>query len=66
MLRTLLMDKECWIEHLRLDILTGRDPEGIRMRAAQGLEAADFILPGFWVWARIISNLAEIGYDHNN
>ena len=66
MLRTLLMDKECWIEHLRLDILTGRDPDGIRMRAAQGLEAADFILPGFWVWARIISNLAEIGYDHNN
>ena len=66
MLRTLLMDKECWIEHLRLDPRTGKDPEGIRMRAAQGLEAADFILPGFWVWARIISNLAEIGYDHNN
>lgn len=66
MLRTLLMDKECWIEHLRLNPLTGSDPEGIRMRAAQGLEAADFILPGFWVWARIISNLAEIGYDHNN
>ena len=66
MLRTLLMDKECWIEHLRLDPLTGSDPVGIRLRAAQGLEAADFILPGFWVWARIISNLAEIGYDHNN
>ena len=66
MLRTLLMDKECWIEHLKLDPRTGRDPEGIRIRAAQGLEAADFILPGFWVWARIISNLAEIGYDHNN
>lgn len=66
MLRTLLMDKECWIEHLKLDPKTGRDPEGIRIRAAQGLEAADFLLPGFWVWARIISNLAEIGYDHNN
>lgn len=66
MLRTLLMDKECWIEHLRLDPRTGSDPDGIRLRAAQGLEAADFILPGFWVWARIISNLAEIGYDHNN
>ena len=66
MLRTLLMDKECWIEHLKLNPRTGRDPEGIRIRAAQGLEAADFLLPGFWVWARIISNLAEIGYDHNN
>lgn len=66
MLRTLLVDKDCWIEHLRLNPKTGGDPEGIRIRAAQGLEAADFILPGFWVWARIISNLAEIGYDHNN
>lgn len=66
MLRTLLMDKECWIDHLRLNPHTGQDPEGIRLRAAQGLEAADFILPGFWVWARIISNLAEIGYDHNS
>jgi len=66
MLRTLLMDKECWIEHLRLNPKTGGDPEGIRIRAAQGLEAADFIMPGFWIWARIIANLAEIGFDHNN
>jgi phospholipid:diacylglycerol acyltransferase len=66
MFRTLLMDKECWIEHLKLDPKTGRDPDGIRIRAAQGLEAADFLLPGFWVWARMISNLAGIGYDHNN
>ena len=66
MLRTLLMDKECWTDHLRLNPETGGDPEGIRIRAAQGLEAADFIMPGFWVWARIIANLAEIGYDHNS
>lgn len=66
MLRTLLMDKQCWIEHLRVDPRTGGDPPGIRVRAAQGLEAADFLLPGFWVWAHVISNLAEIGYDHNN
>jgi len=29
---------------------TGLDPPRIKIRAAQGLEAADFFLPGFWVW----------------
>lgn len=66
MIRTILLDKECWLEHMKLDPSTGMDPEGVRMRPAQGLEAADFLMPGFWVWARIIENLAELGYDHNN
>ena len=66
MMRFMVMDSACWIQHLKLDAKTGGDPEGIKLRPAQGLEAADFILPGFWVWARIIENLAEIGYDHNN
>ncbi len=66
MFRFLLIDRQCWIKHLLLDPITGMDPEGIKLRAAQGLEAADFILPGFWVWGKIIENLAEIGYDHDN
>jgi len=66
MLRMMLLYRECWLNHLCLNGTTGLDPEGIKIRAAQGLEAADFILPGFWVWGRIIENLAEIGYDHNN
>lgn len=66
MLRSLILDGKCWMEHMRLDPDTGSDPAGIRIRPAQGLEAADFLLPGFWVWARIIENLAELGYDHNN
>ncbi len=66
MLRALILDGPCWMEHMKLDPITGLDPSGIRIRPAQGLEAADFLLPGFWVWARIIENLAEIGYDNNN
>lgn len=66
MMRFMIMDGACWMQHLKLNSSTGGDPEGIKLRPAQGLEAADFILPGFWVWARIIENLAEIGYDHNN
>ena len=48
---------------MKLDPFTGTDPEGIRMRAAQGFEAADFFLANYWVWNPIIENLADIGYD---
>ena len=65
MLRILLLDKDCWVQHMKLDSVC-KDPEGIRVRAAQGLESSDFILPGFWVWSKIIQNLAEVGYDHKN
>ncbi|KAG0097158.1 hypothetical protein BGZ93_003318 [Podila epicladia] len=66
MFKAVLLDKECWISNMRLDSDTGLDPEGIRLRAAQGLEAADYLVPGYWVWAPIIKNLAAIGYDNNN
>ncbi|KAF9117839.1 hypothetical protein BGX30_005023 [Mortierella sp. GBA39] len=66
MFKAVLLDKECWISNLRLDPKTGLDPEGVRLRAAQGLEAADYLFQGYWVWAPIIKNLAAIGYDNNN
>ncbi|KAI8808048.1 Lecithin:cholesterol acyltransferase-domain-containing protein [Cladochytrium replicatum] len=64
--KALLLDKECWLAHIKLDPETGLDPPGIRMRAAQGLDAADYLFPGYWVWAQIINNLAALGYDNNN
>lgn len=66
MLRILLLDKDCWVEHMKLDTNNYMDPEGIRVRAAQGLESSDFIVPGYWMWSKIIQNLAEVGYDHKN
>ncbi|KAG4304585.1 hypothetical protein PORY_001978 [Pneumocystis oryctolagi] len=66
MLRAILMDKKCWVNHLMLNETTGLDPEGIKLRAAQGLSAADFFVPGYWIWNKIIENLAAIGYDSNN
>ena len=37
MFRSVLLDKELWTEHLKLDSITGLDPEpGIKIRAAQG------------------------------
>ncbi|CCJ29778.1 unnamed protein product [Pneumocystis jirovecii] len=66
MLRAILMDKKCWVSHLMLNETTGLDPEGIKLRAAQGLSAADFFVTGYWIWNKIIENLAAIGYDPNN
>ena len=40
--RSFLMETECWLEHMSLDPITGGDPEGIRLRASSGFEAADY------------------------
>ncbi|CAH9072767.1 unnamed protein product [Cuscuta europaea] len=56
----------CWLEHMCLDNETGLDPPGIRVRAIQGLVAADYFAPGYFVWAVLIENLAKIGYEQKN
>ncbi|KAF7682972.1 Phospholipid:diacylglycerol acyltransferase [Astathelohania contejeani] len=66
MLRFIAGDKHAWIEHLKLSQETGQDPPGIKVRAAQGFNAADFILPGYWVWNKILSCLASVGYDYSS
>jgi len=48
-----------------LDKSTGVDPPNIKLRAAQGFDASDFIA-GDWIWSKIIENLAMIGYDPTN
>ena len=66
MVQNMLQDRECWGRHLSLDPKSGLDPEGVRLRAASGFESADFIIGNYWVWARIIENLAAVGYDGSN
>ncbi|TPX50652.1 hypothetical protein SeMB42_g02173 [Synchytrium endobioticum] len=63
----ILLDRECWIEHFKLDQKTGLDPPtGFKLRASVGLEAVDYLFPGFWLLAKMISNLAALGYDNNS
>eukprot|EP00727_Mastigamoeba_balamuthi_P014135 m51a1_g9344 putative phospholipid:diacylglycerol acyltransferase (608) ;mRNA; f:74168-76142 len=66
MVEVMLLRSACWAEHMSLDPETGLDPEGISLRPAMGLEAADYIVPGYWVWARLIQMLALVGYDNND
>ncbi|CAL5074056.1 unnamed protein product [Urochloa decumbens] len=53
----------CWVEHMSLDNETGLDKSGIRVRPVTGLVAADYFVPGYFVWAVLIANLARIGYE---
>lgn len=63
MLKAMLFDKSCWLQNLMLDDETGLDPPHFKIRAAQGLGSADFFVTGYWIWGRIMENLAVIGYD---
>ncbi|CEJ93403.1 Putative Phospholipid:diacylglycerol acyltransferase [[Torrubiella] hemipterigena] len=66
MLRALVLDKETWKKHIMLDKKTGLDPPGVKLRAAQGFDATDFFITGYWIWGKIFENLATIGYDPTN
>jgi phospholipid:diacylglycerol acyltransferase len=66
MIRALILDKASWKKHIMLDKLTGLDPPGIKVRAAQGFDATDFFVTGYWIWNKILENLATIGYDPTN
>ncbi|KFY47513.1 hypothetical protein V496_10604 [Pseudogymnoascus sp. VKM F-4515 (FW-2607)] len=66
MMRALVVDKEEWKRHIMLDKYTGLDPPGIKVRAAQGFDATDFFITGYWIWSKILENLAAIGYDPTN
>lgn len=63
MLKMMIMDKACWLKHVYLDPETGLDPPNFTLRAAQGFEASDYFMAGYWLWNKIIQNLGTIGYD---
>lgn len=63
MLHMVTTAKDCWLRHMDLDGETGGDPPGIRVRAAQSFDAADYFAGPFWVWAPVLESLAHIGYS---
>ncbi|KAG2454537.1 hypothetical protein HYH02_000382 [Chlamydomonas schloesseri] len=65
MVQAFLTDAACWFRHMELDTVSGLDPEGIKLRAALGLEAVDYFIQGYWVWGKLVEALADVGYDSN-
>jgi phospholipid:diacylglycerol acyltransferase len=52
MIQKVLLSKECWLEHICLNQTTWLDPDGIKLRSASGLAAADYLVGEYWVSRR--------------
>jgi phospholipid:diacylglycerol acyltransferase len=50
MLSQVTFYKEKWISAMMLDPVTGLDPPGIKIRAAEGIDAASSFMQGYWIW----------------
>ncbi|KAM0793391.1 hypothetical protein ACM66B_000844 [Microbotryomycetes sp. NB124-2] len=66
MIRAILTAKDAWVKTLSLDEYTGLDPDGYKVRSAQGLDAATAFVPGYWIWQKVIENLSVLDYDYND
>ncbi|KAF8526019.1 Lecithin:cholesterol acyltransferase-domain-containing protein [Hysterangium stoloniferum] len=66
MLTQVMLNREKWISAMMLDPDTGLDPPGVKLRAAEGVDAASSFIQGYWIWSKIIENLAAVGYDTNS
>ncbi|KAI9574076.1 phospholipid diacylglycerol acyltransferase [Boletus coccyginus] len=66
MLSQVVFNRERWMSAMMLDPDTGLDTPGAKVRAAEGINAASSFMTGYWIWAKIIENLAVVDYDTNN
>ena len=58
----LIRDSACWLQHMQLDPTTGLDPEGIQVRAAEGIQSLEWFAPKYHVWALLFRELRAMGY----
>ncbi|KAF8273417.1 Lecithin:cholesterol acyltransferase-domain-containing protein [Lactarius quietus] len=66
MLSQVTFNREKWMSSLLLDPITGVDPEGVKVRASEGFDAASSFVRVYWIWSKVIENLAVVNYDTNN
>ncbi|KAJ6602138.1 phospholipid:diacylglycerol acyltransferase [Mycena sp. CBHHK59/15] len=66
MISQVTFNREKWIAAMMLDPITGLDPPGSKIRAAEGIDAASSFIQGYWIWSKIVENLAVVNYDTNN
>lgn len=50
MLSQVTFNREKWLSSLLLDPVTGLDPEGVKVRASEGFDAASSFIQGYWIW----------------
>ncbi|KAI0698234.1 LACT-domain-containing protein [Cytidiella melzeri] len=66
MMSQVMFNRERWMGAIMLDPITGLDPPGAKVRAAEGIDAASNFIQGYWLWSKIVENLAVVNYDTNN
>ncbi|KAH7883169.1 Lecithin:cholesterol acyltransferase-domain-containing protein [Phlebopus sp. FC_14] len=66
MISQVTFNRDRWITAMMLDPDTGLDPSGAKIRAAEGIDAASSFMKGYWLWAKIVENMAVVNYDTNN
>ncbi|KAJ8591326.1 Lecithin:cholesterol acyltransferase [Rhizopogon salebrosus TDB-379] len=66
MVSQVAFNRDKWITAMMLDPITGLDPPGAKIRAAEGIGAASSFMTGYWIWSKIVENLAVVNYDTNN
>ncbi|KAI0249241.1 Lecithin:cholesterol acyltransferase-domain-containing protein [Lactifluus subvellereus] len=66
MISQVTFNREKWMSMLLLDPVTGLDPKGVKVRASEGFDAASSFIQGFWIWSKVIENLAVVNYDTDN
>jgi len=60
MLLRAIQNPEGWMAALMLDPETGLDPPGVKIRAAQGIDAAQKFIEGYWLWCATCSPLKGV------
>lgn len=50
MISQVTFNKEKWISAMMLDPVTGLDPPNVKVRAAEGIDAASSFVQGYWIW----------------
>ena len=50
MISQVTFNREKWMSMLLLDPVTGLDPEGVKVRASEGFDAASSFIQGYWIW----------------
>ena len=63
MISQVTFNRDKWIAALMLDPITGLDPPGVKVRAAEGIDAASSFIQGYWLWYVQPCSKACIGND---
>lgn len=66
MATSFILDKKCWMKILMLDPDTGLDIEGARVRAAQGIDAAEYFIPGVYTLIKYFLLARILGVGEND